>query len=1833
MRNSAILPLCAFRNNLRRVYQFCILFPIILLSALSGFGQTPTSVATISATAPTTCGGSNGTIVFSVTPTGSYTVNYSGAATGSHTFSTATYSLTGLPAGLYSLSVVGTHTVTVLASVPTFSGTPVATLSAISTQTVCNAAPTTSVTFTSSIAGSTFAWRNSDAAIGLAATGSGSVIPSFTATNAGTTPIIGVVSVTPTSSGCAGSVKTFTITVKPTPTVTAVASQSVCNTTATTLVTFVSSISGSSFSWHNDNTAIGLVASGTSSTIASFTAINTGTVNAVAIITVTATDNGCTGPERIFSVTVKPTPTVAAVASQTVCNASPTAAITFVSSVSGATFAWHNSNTAIGLAAAGATSSIGSFTASNTGTTVIDGVVSVTPTAAGCVGSEKIFTITVDPSPTVTAVASQSVCNTSPTTLVTFASSLTGSTFNWHNNNTTIGLVASGTSSTIASFSGINTSVVDAIAIITVTATDRGCAGPERTFSITVKPTPTLTAVASQSVCNASLSASVTFTSSVSGSTFVWHNSNTGIGLGATGSTAYIDAFTATNTGSVPIYGIISVTPTANGCTGAEKVFTVTVKPTPTLTAIASQSVCNTAHTTAINFLSSVAGSTFAWLNDNNTIGLAASGSGSTIATFTALNTGSAIAQGIVSVVPTAAGCDGAEKTFTITVYPTPTLTAIASQSVCNTSLSTEIDFFSSVDPTNFAWHNSNTTIGLGASGTGSVIPSFTGHNTGTTSIFGVVTVSPTAYGCSGAAGVFTISVLPTPTLTAIASQTVCNTAATMPIDLMSSVDGTVFNWSNDNTAIGLAATGSGSVIASFVAGNTTTAPIVGDITISPAADGCVGTSVGLSITVDPSPTVTAVDNQIVCNNTLADSVDFTASVIGAVYEWDNSNPTIGLAASGAGNIDTFTAINLGTDTAIAVVSVSATALTCVGPVTTFSISVKPSPVMSVSLAGQSVCSGTTSSAILFASSLAATTYTWSNDNTTVGLVASGTDSVGAFAVVDTSNGFIDTAMVVIVPFANGCYGANDTAWIYADPIPVMTQTGNDTFCNAQLTPAIMFNCSALAGANYNWMNSDSAIGFASSGSGNINPFIAVDSALLPVSATVTVTPVALGCAGTALTFTVVVDPIPTVSVVTAQTNCNNTATTVVNFTSSLPGSSFAWTNPDAAIGLPATGIDSIPSFTVSNDTNIILIDSITVIATSPAGCAGPGMIFEYIVYPTATVMPTTSTTVCNGDTLHSVVIGTSVLGTTFTWTNSDTLVGLIDSGSSNIPSFLAVDTGYSIDTAMIIVTPMANGCPGKVDTFDILVFPTPTDTLAFGNRWFCNREVTPVIPLSGGVSGTFFTWINSDTLFGLAASGRDSIQSFTAKNRGVSLDTSVITITATANGCINQQTFDIFIAPTPTVNKVYNKSFCGNTETTPVVFAGDVAGTDFVWTNSNTLIGLDSITGMGPVPAFEAIDSTLFIDSTIVVVTPEVYGCAGANDTFKIYVRPLPILTSATYDSVCAGSVFTYTATCGLTSVFYDWKRSETNHITPDSNASDYARIEETLHDDTLAPVYVNYIYTVTSSGCQNVEELTVKVSPIPTRALISVHPASDLCSNTLYQNFGASYPPDTGVAYNWSVTNGQVWASGYKHQNALISFPYQGASTVYLTMNVVGGSCFINDSEQLNIGSGVSEPAVVTYSEGYLLCLDNTADSFKWGYDDSLMLDSTIVPGQTNQSYYIPTLDPSVYYWVMTWHSECMEKTYYTTPTVVPNTVIVSDKLIVYPNPVTDELSILVSASNDVYKEVRIYNTLGQVVKQTDLLDNKAVVNMADLPPGMYMVSCYGTGNINKSSLIIKK
>ncbi|MGZ8545484.1 MAG: T9SS type B sorting domain-containing protein [Flavisolibacter sp.] len=61
-------------------------------------------------------------------------------------------------------------------------------------------------------AGASFSWTNSNPAIGLSASGTGNV-PSFTAVNSGSVPVVATITITPTINGCAGTPYTYTITI------------------------------------------------------------------------------------------------------------------------------------------------------------------------------------------------------------------------------------------------------------------------------------------------------------------------------------------------------------------------------------------------------------------------------------------------------------------------------------------------------------------------------------------------------------------------------------------------------------------------------------------------------------------------------------------------------------------------------------------------------------------------------------------------------------------------------------------------------------------------------------------------------------------------------------------------------------------------------------------------------------------------------------------------------------------------------------------------------------------------------------------------------------------------------------------------------------------------------------------------------------------------------------------------------------------------------------------------------------------------------------------------------------------------------------------------------------------------------------------------------------------------------------------------------------------------------------------------------------------------------------------------------------------------------------
>ncbi len=770
------------------------------------------------------------------------------------------------------------------------------------------------------------------------------VIPAATAAASG------IYTVAVASGGCANNFNTATVTVNPGPSLLQPSDQSACNGTPVAAVTFTPTIAGTTFTWTNDNPSIGLAASGAGN-IASFNGINPGNMPAIAHITVTPAGGTCPGVAKSYTITINPVAVIDPVTGQQLCGGTNTAPVNFTSNISSATYTWINDNPAIGLPASGS-GNIPSFTAINNGATTAVAHITVTLAAPGynCAGTTTNFNITVDPSPAITQPAAQSFCNGSNTTTINFTSNLNGTHYAWTNDHPEIGLAATGTGN-IGPFIAANTGTAPIIATITVTPVTGSCPGVAKQFTITVNPSPEVNSIGNQAVCNGNATTQFAFSGSA-GAVYNWTNSNPGIGLAASG-TGDIPSFTAINPGSSVLTATIMVTPVfINGtqtCSGASKQFTITVNPSPTVATIAVQQLCSGSSATSVHFTGSIAGATYSWVNNHPEIGLAASGTGD-ISSFVAINSGTAPITATITVTPSSGSCPGIQNQFTITVNPSPEVNSIGNQAVCNGVPTTAVTFSGNVIGTVYSWTNSNPSIGLAAGGTGA-IPSFTAVNTGTTPAVATITVTPVFTNgpsvCPGPAKQFTFTVNPAANVNTVANQAICNGSLSAEIAFSGTIGGTVFSWANNNPSIGLAASGTGN-IPSFTAANNSSVPVTAIITVMPAAGTCGGVAKQFTITVNPTPAVNALNNTGGCNGFPITVAAFNGTVSGTTYSWTNNQPTIGLAATGTGNMPSFNGTNIGSAPIVATVTVTPyftnAGVGCAGAVKTFDITVYPAP-------------------------------------------------------------------------------------------------------------------------------------------------------------------------------------------------------------------------------------------------------------------------------------------------------------------------------------------------------------------------------------------------------------------------------------------------------------------------------------------------------------------------------------------------------------------------------------------------------------------------------------------------------------------------------------------------------------------------------------------------------------------------------------------------------------------------------------------------------------------------------------------------------------------------
>ncbi|MBN9298295.1 MAG: gliding motility-associated C-terminal domain-containing protein [Filimonas sp.] len=511
------------------------------------------------------------------------------------------------------------------------------------------------------------------------------------------------------------------------------------------------------------------------------------------------TSNGCSGTAQTFTITVNPTPTVAAIASQQLCAGQATTAIHFTGNVAGTTFRWLNNNSSIGLASAGV-GDIPSFTTVNTGNITSTATVMVAPFTATCFGTAQSFTFNVNPLPQLTstttpnAICDSAIFNYEP------SANIATTTFSWAR------AAVPGISNAAATGTGNPNEMLDNTTALPVqvtyvyTLSANGCSSSTYNVVVTVNPRPKLTSdVSLQSICDSTLF-SYTPTSNTPGTSFAWIRvAVPGISNTANYGKDNPDEILDNNT-NVPVSIIYAYTLSAGKCYNTYNV-NVTVNPKLALTGNTTPTSVCSGRVFQYTPTGTVAGITYTWARAAVAGISNAAATGTNNINETLINTTSAPVNVTYVYTLSYNGC-AASYNITVTVNPAPSLNITpANQELCAGQSTNTIQLTGPVVGTVYNWRNSNTDIGLAASGTGT-IASFVAKNPYVESIGGTITIDPiTPAGCTmSAPATISIKVNATPvgTLTAPLGTTLC-TGSGIPVV---ATGGTTYQWYQDGNMI-----------------------------------------------------------------------------------------------------------------------------------------------------------------------------------------------------------------------------------------------------------------------------------------------------------------------------------------------------------------------------------------------------------------------------------------------------------------------------------------------------------------------------------------------------------------------------------------------------------------------------------------------------------------------------------------------------------------------------------------------------------------------------------------------------------------------------------------------------------------------------------------------------------------------------------------------------------------------------------------------------------------------------------------------------------------------
>jgi subtilisin-like proprotein convertase family protein len=1535
------------------------------------------SVSSVPKTDVTICGGNNGTIT--INASGSPTLNYS--INGGTTYQVSN-SFTNLSQGTYTVIVRDGNSCTYSwgqVSITNGSAPSAPTATSSVNTSVCNGSPMP--TFTVSNAGYSYNWWSNS---GLTTPASGtnnttSYTPSAPAAGSSATYYV-----TATTGGCQSAATAFTISVYSNVSAGSVGSnQTICSGQDPVILSELTpasggnSLSGYTYQWEmstNGGTSWSDIPGATGATY------DPPTLTSTTLYRRKVTNTCGTSVTSTITITVNPNPTVAAISDVSACPGATISTISFNSAVVGSTFSWtaSGSYSTVGLTASSGVGNIPSWTApsNNTGGNFTSQV-TVTATAAGCSGASTNFNVIIKPTPLVNSLTDVVVCATEVISLGSFSSTPSGGSFNWSNNNTNIGIGASGTGSISNWNAPSNNTGSNITGAISYTTTLNGCISNPKTVNITIKPTPSLSSISNQSYCPGNTIPNQTFTSTPTGATVNWTNSNTSIGISSAGS-GNIATWTApSNASGSNFTGTITATPSLNGCPGTNLVYIITIKPIPVLDAISDVYACPGSSVSVPNFNSNPAG-TYSWSNSNTSIGLGASGSGS-IPAFTAGTNSSGVNNSAsISVTATANGCTGSSANFQIFIYPTPIIDKQTDIAVCPGQTTIVPAFNTNPFGSSFSWTNSNTAIGLGASGNGNIGSFISANNNTGNNIIGSISVTAQNNGCQSSPEAFNIIVKPKPSLTALNNETFCpNINANIPT-FSSTPSGGQFNWLNDNTSIGLGASGAGNIPSFTTAANNSGSNNTSTIKVIGEVNGCNSDTGLFTITISPTPALNSLPDISSCPGGTLGPINFSSNPGGAFVDWTNSNSSINQPLLGNGNIGSWIAPNNNSGSSIVSNIIATPTLAgCKGKADTVVVTVYSQDNASITYPTLTAC------------------ITGSNPIPSSIAQPGGTFSISGSAIINSSTGEIDLSSTtagntyVITYTTNGtCPSTRNYTLTVSSSSISADFTISPVVCNNDPNQAPVYINGGTAG-NYTVISGGNGLNIDPSG-------VVYVSASTPGTYTIQNTiPASGGCAADSATATIQIKPKPNAGFTgLAPQYCINASN--VSLVPNLSGGAFSGNGVSGTIFSPSNsniGLNTI-THTISlngctdSTTQIVTVfdkPNVTGLASDDTICVGEsitlngfgtqsytwnngvinGVAFNPSISNTYILTGTDGNNCSSTDTISITVNALPTLNTTDISICRGSFGNLIVSGNAASYSWSNGQNGSSIsvspnNTATYYVAgTSAEGCI-YTDSALVTVNSLPGTSLSASPSQICSGNNT-FITASG--NATSYSWIPNGSSLGQI---------------NVTLtDDSTFTIVGQLGNCTDTARVSVSIIPNPNVLidgfPARDTTICFGANIT----VNATGATTYSWSNGNLTNGI-------------SINPTSNTSYTVIG------NSSGCSDTaiVNVSVNP-PIVLNVSNTTICSGNTATIVASGAST---YTWSNSNTN--------------------DTLSLVIFSpgtYTYTVTGTDANN--------CVVNGQGVITVNPKPILTvkDTTICSGNSATLTASGAVQYSWN-TNAQT-------------------------------------------------------------------------------------------------------------------------------------------------------------------------------------------------------------------